>query len=145
MFAGGSALIRRKLIAWAIFGLFVVGFFYSPIGIGTGAVLGAWFIGTQRPVRGFVTLVVLNSLLSLPGHWRIFFAGSGFVYEVRQLVFSAIAAALPFLLYRATLRRLPAFASIGMLAAASWVVNYSALRFLAVEGRAPSADALVAG
>jgi ubiquinone/menaquinone biosynthesis C-methylase UbiE/uncharacterized protein YbaR (Trm112 family) len=145
MFAGGSALIRKKMIAWAIFGLFVVGFFYSPIGIWTGVVLGAWFIGTQRPARGFVILVVLNCLLSLPGHWRIFFAGSGFVDEVGQLVLSAIAAALPFLLYRVTLRRLPAFASIAMLASASGVVHYSAHRFLAVDLAGSDTDALVVG
>jgi ubiquinone/menaquinone biosynthesis C-methylase UbiE/uncharacterized protein YbaR (Trm112 family) len=145
MFAGGSALKRRKLIAWAICGLFVVGFFYSPIGFWTGAVLGTWFIATQRPARGFVILVVLNCLLSLPSHWRIFLAGSGFVYEVRQLVLSRIAAALPFLLYRVTVRRLPAFASIAMLASASWVVHYSAHRFRAVDLAGSDTDALVVG
>lgn len=136
---------RTKLISWAIFAVFIAGLFYPPVGIWTGAVLGAWFIGTQRPVGGFALLAVLNCVLSLAGHWRILLAGSGMAPELERLVLGAIAAAIPFLLYRATLRRLPAFASITILAAASSVVDDFAHRFLAVEFAISSIGAFVVG
>jgi ubiquinone/menaquinone biosynthesis C-methylase UbiE len=88
---------------------------------------------------------VLNLVLSLPGHWRIVLAGPGIVSEIRWLVLGAIAAAIPFLMYRVTLRRLPAFASIAMLMAASSVVHYLAPRLFDLESGDSSLNALVVG
>ena len=51
--------------AVAIIGIFVLGFVYSPVGVWTGAILGAWFIGTQRVWRGFLWLASITFILSV--------------------------------------------------------------------------------
>ena len=43
-----------QFAAVAIIGIFVLGFVFSPVGAWTGAVIGAWFIGTQKAWRGFL-------------------------------------------------------------------------------------------
>jgi ubiquinone/menaquinone biosynthesis C-methylase UbiE len=127
-----SILRRRKLIAGIILVLFVSGFFCSPVGIWTGAILGTWFVGTQRPWRGFFLLIALIFIPSLFGHGRLFFSGSleSAAAAVGWMAVAAWAGALPFLLYRVTSRRLPEFASITMLAAAGTVIDALARGFL---------------
>ena len=63
-----------RILAWAVAGLFVLGFFVPPIGVWTGPVLGAWFVGTQRPWRGFVWMMALTWVPSLAWNWRMFAA-----------------------------------------------------------------------
>jgi ubiquinone/menaquinone biosynthesis C-methylase UbiE len=55
----------RKLLAWAIFSLFVLGFFVHAVGLWTGPILALWFVGTQRPLRGFVWLMLFATVPSL--------------------------------------------------------------------------------
>ena len=63
---------RSQITAWAVFSLFVIGFFYSPVGQWTGPILGVWFVGTQKPRRGFLWMLVLSFLPHLIGDWRLF-------------------------------------------------------------------------
>jgi ubiquinone/menaquinone biosynthesis C-methylase UbiE len=105
--------------------IFVMGFVWAPLGMWTGPVLGAWFVGTQKAGRGFVLLAGINFLLSLPSAWR----GS----EPNAAGWSLLAAllgTLPFLLYRLVSRRRPAFLST--LALPLWGVALAGLgpRFL---------------
>src|SRR5208337_2933910 len=93
-----------QLAALATVGLFILGFVFSPLGAWTGAVLGAWFIGTQKAWRGFLWLVGITLILSVPWNWRsspltgIQFAG--------WTMLAVLISVLPYLLYRlATLRR----------------------------------------
>src|ERR1039457_3215892 len=45
-----------QFTAFAITGVFVLGFVYAPVGVWTGPILAAWFIGTQKAWRGFLWL-----------------------------------------------------------------------------------------
>ena len=63
---------RLQVLAWAVAILFVLGFFFSCVGEWTGPILGVWFVGTQRPRRGFFWLVAFAFIPSLVWHWREF-------------------------------------------------------------------------
>ena len=65
MKAISSALRRRQIVAWGIVSIFVLGFF-TPVGVWTGPVLGAWLAGTQRVWRGFVLMIGFALLFGLP-------------------------------------------------------------------------------
>jgi ubiquinone/menaquinone biosynthesis C-methylase UbiE len=98
-----------QFAAVAIIGIFVLGFVFSPLGAWTGAVLGAWFIGTQKPWRGFLLLAGINLILNLISNWR----GSPLTeieYAGRMLLAVPINL-LPFLLYRLTSQRRQGFLS----------------------------------
>ena len=43
----------KQILSWVVLAIFVAGFF-SPVGMWTGPILGAWLVGTQRVRRGFV-------------------------------------------------------------------------------------------
>ena len=66
MNATSSSLRRRQIVAWAVVSIFVLGFFYAPVGVWTGAVLSAWLAGTQRVWRGFVLMIGFALLFGLP-------------------------------------------------------------------------------
>jgi ubiquinone/menaquinone biosynthesis C-methylase UbiE len=98
-----------QFAAVAIIGIFVLGFVFSPLGAWTGAVLAAWFIGTQKAWRGFLLLAGINFVLSLLSNWR----GSpltGMEYAGWTML-AVLIGALPFLLYRLTSQRRPGFLS----------------------------------
>ena len=98
-----------QFAAVAIIGIFVLGFVFSPLGAWTGAVLAAWFIGTQRAWRGFLLLAGINFVLSLLSNWR----GSpltGMEYAGWTML-AVLIGALPFFLYRLTSQRRPGFLS----------------------------------
>jgi ubiquinone/menaquinone biosynthesis C-methylase UbiE/uncharacterized protein YbaR (Trm112 family) len=61
-----SSLRRKQVAAWVVVSIFVLGFFYAPVGVWTGTVLGAWFAGTQRVWRGFVLMIGFALLFGLP-------------------------------------------------------------------------------
>jgi len=58
---------RKQVVAWAVLGLFLLGFFYAPVATWTGPTLGAWFVGTQRLRRGFLWMMGFALLFALPG------------------------------------------------------------------------------
>jgi ubiquinone/menaquinone biosynthesis C-methylase UbiE len=96
-----------QFAAVAIIGIFVLGFVFSPVGAWTGAVIGAWFIGTQKAWRGFLLLAGINFILSLLSNWR----GSplsGIAYAGWTML-AAVLSVLPFLLYRLTSQRRQGF------------------------------------
>src|ERR1039458_3216502 len=91
----------RQILAWAVACLFLLGFFLPLLGAWTGAILGVWFVGTQRPRRGFVWQMVLIFLPSLIANWR----------DVAWMPLAALLTVLPFLFHRLTSPRLPGFLS----------------------------------
>jgi len=54
-----------QIVAWIVASLFVLGFFYSPVGEWTGPILGVWFAGTQKPRRGFLWMMAFSFI----PHW----------------------------------------------------------------------------
>ncbi len=98
-----------QVAAVTIIGVFVLGFVSSPLGVWTGAVLGAWFIGTQKAWRGFLLLAGIKFILDLLSNWR----GSRLIAieYVGWTMLAVLISALPFLLYRLTSQRRPGFLS----------------------------------
>jgi len=95
--------------AVAIIGLFVLGFVFSPLGAWTGAVLCAWFIGTQKAWRGFLLLAAINFILRLPSNWhRSQLAG---IEYAGWTMLAVLISVLPFLLYRLASQRRQGFLS----------------------------------
>ena len=102
----------NRLLQFAAFGvtaIFVAGFVYSALGAWTGAILGAWFVGTQKPWRGFLWLVGINVVLSLVAIGRGALL-NGIAYASWSLL-AILIGTLPFLLYRLTCQRRPGFVS----------------------------------
>jgi ubiquinone/menaquinone biosynthesis C-methylase UbiE len=93
-----------QLAALATVGLFILGFVFSTLGAWTGAVLGAWFIGTQKAWRGFILLACIAFILNMPSYWRA--SRLTGIEHVGWIMLVALISSLPYLLYRlATLRR----------------------------------------
>jgi ubiquinone/menaquinone biosynthesis C-methylase UbiE len=61
-----SALV----LAWVVTALFIAGFFVARINLWTGAILSAWFVGTQRLRRGFLWMLAIAVVLGLIFGWR---------------------------------------------------------------------------
>jgi len=91
-----SVLRIRQFLAWAVTGLFILGFFVDPVGMWTGPILGVWFIGTQKPRRGFIWMFAIGLALSLPHLVRGSFAAGtagapGFLgLEIAAIVISLL-------------------------------------------------------
>ncbi len=98
-----------QFAAVAIIGVFVLGFVFSPLGAWTGPILGAWFIGTQKPWRGFLLLAGINFILNLLSHLRA--SPLAEIEYAGWTVLAVLLGALPFLLYRLTNQRRPGFLS----------------------------------
>ncbi len=100
-----------QIIAWTVASLFVLGFFISQVGAWTGPILGAWFVGTQKPRRGFLWMVAFAFVPSLIFGWRKFpLTGPEQAFEYLGLTFlAAVLSVLPFTLHRLTSPRLPGF------------------------------------
>ncbi len=86
--------------AAATLALFILGEVYAPLGTWTGPILCAWFIGTQKPVRGYLVLVVLDFIPELLSDWHT--SSLAPVQYLAWTVVAAFAAVLPFLIYRLT-------------------------------------------
>ena len=98
-----------QFTALGITAIFVAGFIYSALGAWTGAILGAWFIGTQKAWRGFLWLAGINFVLNLLVNGREFLF-KGVEYAGWTLL-AILIGTLPFLLYRLTSQRRPGFLS----------------------------------
>jgi ubiquinone/menaquinone biosynthesis C-methylase UbiE len=102
-----------QILASLIASLFVLGFFLPPVGAWTGPILGVWFVGTQRPLRGFLWMLVFCFIPSLIFGWRNF-PLTGSPQTLEYLGWTLVAAALgvlPFTFHRLTSPRLPGFLS----------------------------------
>jgi ubiquinone/menaquinone biosynthesis C-methylase UbiE len=98
-----------QIAAVVIISIFALGFVFSSLGAWTGAVIGAWFIGTQKAGRGFLLLAGINFILSLLSNWR----GSpltGIEYAGWTML-ATVLSVLPFFLYRLTSQRRQGFLS----------------------------------
>ncbi len=102
-----------QTVAWAVASLFILGFFFPLVGTWTGAILGVWFVGTQRPRRGFLWLMAFTFLPSLAVNWRKFLlTGPEQSLEyVAWMLLVALLTVLPFLFHRLVSPRLPGFPS----------------------------------
>ncbi len=102
----------QQAVAWVVAGLFVVGFFSSTVGMWTGPVLGVWFVGTQRPVRGLTWMVALNWVPWLGMHLGQLAADGviGGVEVAFGMLVAAVVGALPFTFHRLVSGRLPGLA-----------------------------------
>jgi ubiquinone/menaquinone biosynthesis C-methylase UbiE len=93
----------------AIIAIFVLGFVFSSLGAWTGPVLGAWFIGTQKPWRGFLLLAGIGLILNFLSNWRGFLLTG--IAHAGWMLLAILIGALPFLLYRLISQRRPGFLS----------------------------------
>ena len=112
----GKVQSRRwsQILAWAVVSLFVLGFLFPLLGVWTGAVLGVWFVGTRKPRRGFLWLMVLNFVPTLVANWREFpsLTGPEHALEyVAWMLLVALLTVLPFLFHRLVSPRLLGFLS----------------------------------
>jgi len=98
-----------QFAAVAIIGIFVLGFVFSSLGAWTGAVLGAWFIGTQKAWRGFLLLVGINFISHVFSKWHG--TSPTELEHVGRTMLAALINVLPFLLYRFTSQRRQGFLS----------------------------------
>jgi hypothetical protein len=105
---------RSQIVAWAVASLFVLGFFLSPVGAWTGPILGAWFVGTQKPRRGFLWMMAFSFIPSLIFGWRkIPLTGpeQALVLCRLDILLAALLGVLPFTFHRLVSPRLPGFLS----------------------------------
>jgi surface polysaccharide O-acyltransferase-like enzyme len=61
---------KSQVVAWVVASLFVLGFFLNAVGAWTQPILGVWFVGTQKPRRGFLWLLAFAFIPSLLFGWR---------------------------------------------------------------------------
>jgi len=104
---------RSQIVACAVASLFIFGIFISPVGALTGPILGAWFVGTQKPRRGFLWMVAFSFIPSLIFGWRKI-PLTGAVQALEYLGWALVAAVLgvlPFTFHRLVSPRLPGFLS----------------------------------
>ncbi|MDR3573917.1 MAG: class I SAM-dependent methyltransferase [Anaerolineaceae bacterium] len=100
-----------QVAAWAATSLFVLGFFFSPVGAWTGPVLGVWFAGTQKPRRGFLWMLAFSLIPSLIFGWRKFpLTGLQQALEyLGWMLLVSVLGVLPFTFHRLVSPRLPGF------------------------------------
>jgi ubiquinone/menaquinone biosynthesis C-methylase UbiE len=104
---------RSQIVAWAVASLFVLGFFLSPVGAWTGPILGAWFVGTQKPRRGFLWMVAFSFIPHLIADWRLFTQTrpEEALVDVAYILLAALLGVLPFTFHRLVSVRLHGFLS----------------------------------
>ena len=102
-----------QIAAWVLVSLFLLGFFFPLLGAWTGAILGVWFVGTQKPRRGFLWQIAFTLLPSLASNWRKFpLTGLEQALQyVAWVMLAAVLSVLPFLFHRLTSPRLPGLLS----------------------------------
>jgi ubiquinone/menaquinone biosynthesis C-methylase UbiE len=102
-----------QIVAWAVAALFVLGNFLPFVGQLTGPITGVWFVGTQKPRRGFPWMMALSVLPNLIVSWHKFpltGIAQGLEY-LGWMLLTALFGILPFTLHRLVSPRLPGFFS----------------------------------
>ncbi len=102
-----------QILAWIIFSLFILGFFFSRIGTWTGPILGVWFAGTQKPRRGFLWMLAFSFIPSLIFGWRKFpLSGpEAALHYLGMTLLASVLGVLPFTFHRLASPRLPGLLS----------------------------------
>lgn len=128
------------MVAWGVLGLFVAGFFYSPVGVWTGPVLAAWFVGTQRVRRGLVWMMLLTFVPMAIGNWRRvpLTAPVTGLEALGWMLAASVVIVLPFIFYRVVRAHLAGMLQTGLmetlsLPVAGVVVKMAALRWLPAQ------------
>jgi len=98
-----------QIAAWAAALTFVAGWFIPAVGAYTGTVLGAWFVRTQKLLRGFLWMMAFSLFFALLGSWRQIPLADplGAARALAWMVVAAVFSVLPFTLYRLVAPRLP--------------------------------------
>jgi uncharacterized protein YbaR (Trm112 family) len=102
-----------QIVAWAVACLFILGFFFFQVGAWTGPILGVWFVGTQKPRRGFLWMLAFAFIPSLLFGWRNF-PLTGPEQALKYLgwmLLVAVLGVLRFTFHRLVSPRLPGFLS----------------------------------
>lgn len=102
-----------QIVAWAVVSLFIAGNFLSVVGAWTGPITSVWFVGTQKPRRGFLWLLAITFLPGLVVDWRKFPLNApeqAMGYLVLALL-TAVLAILPLTFHRLVSPRLAGFFS----------------------------------
>jgi len=60
-----------RIAAWIAALTFVLGWFTPVVGAFTGTILGAWFVRTQKVLRGFLWMMAFSLFFSLLREWRL--------------------------------------------------------------------------
>jgi ubiquinone/menaquinone biosynthesis C-methylase UbiE len=97
-----------QIAAWAVASLFVLGFFFSSVRAWTGPILSAWFVGTQKPRRGFLWMIAISLIPGMIFGWRKF-PLTGIMPVLEYLGWALVAAVLsvlPFTFHRLVSPRL---------------------------------------
>jgi ubiquinone/menaquinone biosynthesis C-methylase UbiE len=130
-----------QLLAWVIFTLFILGFFFSRIGTWTGPILGVWFAGTQKPRRGFFLLLALSFIPTLLFGWRKFpLSGpEAALHYLGMTLLASVLGVLPLTFYRLVSPRLP-----GLLSTLPFPLAAVAFKFLiSLPLHIPASDSAV--
>ena len=96
MAAGPNRVLQAAALATTA--LFVAGNFVPAVGVWTGPLVGAWFVGTQPPLRGVVLLAALGIALHLVFHAATLLAVGWPAWE--GWLAGLVVGLLPLLLYR---------------------------------------------
>jgi ubiquinone/menaquinone biosynthesis C-methylase UbiE/uncharacterized protein YbaR (Trm112 family) len=100
---------RSQIAAYTAASLFILGNFISSLGALTGPILPAWFVGTQKPRRGFLWMIAFAFVPGLIFGWRKI-PLTGAVQALEYLGWALVAAVLgtlPFTFHRLVSPRLP--------------------------------------
>jgi len=104
---------RSQIAAWSFATLFTLGLFFPLVGAWTGPIMAAWFVGTQKPLRGFLWMMAINIIPNLIFGWRSFpLTGPRQALDyLGWVLVAAVLGILPFTLHRLISSRLPGFLS----------------------------------
>ena len=129
-----------QIVAWAVVSLFVLGFFIHQLGAWTGLILGVWFVGTQKPWRGFLWMMAFAIIPKLLFGWRSFpLTGTVHAFEyLGWILLVALLGVLPFTFHRLISARLPGLLSTLPLPLAG-VLFHILLQSLRQTGATPGA------
>jgi ubiquinone/menaquinone biosynthesis C-methylase UbiE len=102
-----------QIAAWAVASLFPLGFFFPQLGMWTGPITGVWFVGTQKPGRGFLWMVAFAFVPSLLTDWHKFPHANSkqALAYCCWILLAAVLSVLPFTFHRLTSPRLPGLLS----------------------------------
>jgi len=121
-----------QIVACAVASLFLLGFFFSPVGAWTGPILGVWFVGTQKPRRGFLWMLAFSFIPHLISDWRLFLHTplADALQYVDWILLASLIAVLPFTFHRLVSPRLPGFFSTLPFPMASAAVQFWSFPYL---------------
>jgi len=126
---------RSQIVACAAASLFILGNFISSVGALTGPITGAWFVGTQKPRRGFLWMIAFAFVPGLIFGWRKI-PLTGAVQALEYLGWTLVAAvlgALPFTFHRLVSPRLPGFLATLPLPLAAVAIHRSLWRCISAR------------